>query len=71
MPLTTAETEEWTIDAIIDEREINPKVGKEYLVAWRHYPREEATWEPAKSLEECEAVELWEEENAYADTEQG
>jgi len=51
--------EEYLVDSILDERTIRRGRGhmKQYLVRWTGYAR--PTWEPARSMEDTEALDHW------------
>lgn len=49
---------EYEVDAILSER--GSYDLREYLVKWVGYDSNWNTWEPAESLEECEALTRWE-----------
>ena len=59
-PMVIDGEEEYSIEEILDHR---PKkqggTPKEYLVKWKGYPREDASWEPAASLENAEALDKY------------
>ena len=52
--------EEFTIERIIEERKVGR--GKQYLIRWKGYPELDNSWEPARELQETEALAKWEEE---------
>ncbi|GAW08899.1 reverse transcriptase-RNase H-integrase [Lentinula edodes] len=49
---------ELEVDRILDERKVGR--GRRYLVRWRGYGPEFDSWEPGRSLQECEALDIWE-----------
>jgi hypothetical protein len=53
-------TDEWVVEEILDVRLKNVRVSrriykkvKEYLVLWKGYPQEDASWEPEEHLQNC------------------
>ena len=52
--------EEFIIERIVEERKVGR--GKQYLVCWKGYPESDNSWEPARELQETEALAKWEEE---------
>ena len=46
----STEEEEWEVEKILDIR-LDDDGDKEYLVHWKEYPENEATWEPMEHLE--------------------
>lgn len=46
--------DEYEVDAIVDQR-IRDGKHVEFLVQWKHYPSNEATWEPLQHVYDCEA----------------
>ena len=48
--------QEWSIECIVDEHSLHGK--SHYAVKWVGYA--ETTWEPRKSLEDVEALDIWE-----------
>ena len=53
---------EYVVEEIVDER-VRGR-GKQFLVKWEGYP--DPTWEPAKNLEDTQALEIWEEKRMDA-----
>jgi hypothetical protein len=49
--------EEWVINRILDKRTCGK--GKQYLVRWRGWDKEEDRWLPGCELLETEALEHW------------
>ena len=47
-------TEEYEVEAILDHHKHRNR--QEYLVLWKGYPREDATWEPASQLHNSSAL---------------
>lgn len=47
-PVTTDDTEEWEVEAIINDRRHYGK--KQYLVKWLGYPSSDNTWEPEENI---------------------
>jgi len=45
------------VEKILETREWRRKT--QYLVKWKGYPRNEATWEPASNVENTEALEAF------------
>lgn len=41
----------YEVEAIIGHRKNNS--NNEYLVQWKGFPKEDATWEPAENLTDC------------------
>jgi hypothetical protein len=56
---STEKESKWIVREIIDKRIVKKK--NEYLVWWKGYPKDEATWEPEKSLIEDGLKDLIEE----------
>ncbi|KAJ2935130.1 hypothetical protein H1R20_g1983, partial [Candolleomyces eurysporus] len=50
-------TEEWEVEKIIDERRRGK--GSQYLVRWAGYGPECDTWLPAKEVEDCQALDVF------------
>ena len=42
------------VEEILSDKIINNK--KHYLVKWKNYPKEEATWEPIENMINCTAI---------------
>lgn len=58
-PIITADgLAELRVDRILDEHKVGR--GRRYLVRWRGYGSEFDSWEPGRSLQECEALDIWE-----------
>jgi hypothetical protein len=58
-PTIVEEREEWEVESILEERIRRRK--KEYLVKWKGYGREEATWQTKGDLKNATRVlEAWE-----------
>ncbi|GAW05905.1 reverse transcriptase-RNase H-integrase [Lentinula edodes] len=58
-PIVTADgLLELEVDRILDERKVGR--GRRYLVRWRGYGPEFDSWEPGRSLQQCEALDVWE-----------
>src|ERR1700733_9699912 len=59
------EEEEWVVEGVLADRLFDNR-EVQYLVLWKGYPVEDATWEPAVNLtnarETVEAYEKWKEE---------
>ena len=53
MPHTMASEDLYEVERILDKRKSN-KGKTEYLVQWKGYGREDATWEPEQHLVNCE-----------------
>ena len=53
MPRTMASEDLYEVERILDKRKSN-KGKTEYLVQWKGYGREDATWEPEQHLVNCE-----------------
>eukprot|EP00966_Prymnesium_polylepis_P217093 5024396-Prymnesium_polylepis.1 len=51
----------YIVEEILEERRPQKKArkGNEFLVRWRGYPAEEATWEPESSLRKLESLQVW------------
>ena len=47
----TGRMKNYEVEAILDHRDV--KGGREYLIKWRGYPAEDATWEPVSNLDNC------------------
>jgi transposase InsO family protein len=45
---------EYEVQEILDRRKY--RNGTQYLVQWSGYPKEDATWEPAKNLKNCQEM---------------
>ena len=52
--------DEWVVEEILDVRLKNVRLSrhmykkvKEYLVLWKGYPQEDASWEPEEHLQNC------------------
>lgn len=58
-PIQTEDGEEYGIHEIIDERRRGR--GTQYLVRWRGYGPEEDRWIASKELDDCEALNRWNE----------
>ena len=42
---------DYEVEAILNHRDVRGR--REYLIKWRGYPSEDATWEPASNLDNC------------------
>ena len=47
-------TEEYEAESILDH--CKHRNRQDYLVLWKGYPREDATWEPVSHLHNCSAL---------------
>jgi len=56
-PVMVEGEEEYIVEKILASRKKGK--GVQYLVLWKGYPRSEATWEPASSVEDTEALEAF------------
>jgi len=56
-PVIVDGEEEFVVEKILETREWRRKT--QYLVKWKGYPRNEATWEPASNVENTEALEAF------------
>lgn len=54
----TIEQEDYVVEAIVGEREINGE--KQYFVKWLGYDDSENTWEPHSNVADLEALDKWE-----------
>src|ERR1035438_8581400 len=54
------EEPEYVVDEIQD-KQLNDKGDKEYLVKWNNYPNIDCTWEPYNNLKDTQALNRWEE----------
>ncbi|SGY96055.1 BQ5605_C036g11538 [Microbotryum silenes-dioicae] len=60
-PVDVGGEPEYIIEDIVDER---IRAGKQqYLVSWVSWPSDSDSWEPAKALEDTEALDRWERRN--------
>ena len=53
-PEIAAEDPVYEVEFILDQR--GSPGNREYLVKWKGFPREAATWEPEKNLEGCKQL---------------
>ena len=54
--------DEYLVECILEEKEKNGRPL--YLVLWKDYHRDEASWEPAENVKGCEALKIWEKRGA-------
>ena len=57
---------EYTIQEIVRDRKRGR--GTEYLVQWKGWPNEEATWEPEEAVKETEALNTYLQKKAEGQT---
>ena len=53
-PVDLKKQDEWEVEHLLDRRGSGP--NEEFLVKWRGFPKEEATWEPIANLENSKAL---------------
>ena len=54
--------DEYLVECILEEKEKNGR--RMYLVLWKDYSKDEASWEPAENVKGCEALKIWEKRGA-------
>jgi len=59
-PVIVEGEQEYYVEEILDHRpKTKGRKPKEYLVKWRGYAPEDATWEPAGAVEDTEALDKY------------
>lgn len=62
--IDTCEEGEYVIDELIGKRYLYPNGHEQYLIKWKGYPIEEATWQYTNKIP-AEVVEAWKKKNEY------
>lgn len=57
-PIDVDGQEEYEVEAIVDEK--GRGRTKRFMVKWKGYPDTENSWEPLESVDETEALDVWE-----------